>query len=50
MYITFTVLTLKQKSSSTTTASPAVKYRKLKPTNPKPFKLRTDVSKGRDYV
>ncbi|KAG2397276.1 uncharacterized protein HKW66_Vig0144880 [Vigna angularis] len=30
------------KSSSTTTASPIGKYRKLKPTNPKPFKLRTD--------
>ncbi|KOM35125.1 hypothetical protein LR48_Vigan02g127500 [Vigna angularis] len=31
-----------KKSSSTTTACPVVKYRKLKPTNPKPFKLRTD--------
>ncbi|KAG2380598.1 uncharacterized protein HKW66_Vig0248900 [Vigna angularis] len=31
-----------KKSSSTTTISPVVKYRKLKPTNPKPFKLRTD--------
>ncbi|BAT90232.1 hypothetical protein LR48_Vigan08g125300 [Vigna angularis] len=31
-----------KKSSSTTTASPIGKYRKLKPTNPKPFKLRTD--------
>ncbi|WVY92754.1 hypothetical protein V8G54_031842 [Vigna mungo] len=30
----------RKKSSSTT--SPVVKYRKLKPTNPKPFKLRTD--------
>ncbi|BAT86952.1 hypothetical protein VIGAN_05028500 [Vigna angularis var. angularis] len=32
----------RKKSSSTTTASPVGKYRKLKPTNPKPFKLRTD--------
>ncbi|XP_027931515.1 uncharacterized protein LOC114187452 [Vigna unguiculata] len=31
-----------KKSSSTTNASPVVKHRKLKPTNPKPFKLRTD--------
>ncbi|XP_047161014.1 uncharacterized protein LOC124831148 [Vigna umbellata] len=31
-----------KKSSSTTTASPVVNYRKLQPTNPKPFKLRTD--------
>ncbi|CAJ1961422.1 unnamed protein product [Sphenostylis stenocarpa] len=31
-----------KKSTSTTTASQVVKYRKLKPTNPKPFKLRTD--------
>ncbi|KAL2342015.1 hypothetical protein Fmac_009955 [Flemingia macrophylla] len=31
-----------KKSSSTSTTSQVVKYRKLKPTNPKPFKLRTD--------
>ncbi|XP_014517883.1 uncharacterized protein LOC106775291 [Vigna radiata var. radiata] len=31
-----------KKSSTTTTTYPIVKYRKLKPTNPKPFKLRTD--------
>lgn len=36
-------LTLKQKSTSTSTVPQVVKYRKLKPTNPKPFKLRTDV-------
>jgi len=48
--ITFMILTLKQKSSSTTNASPVVKHRKLKPTNPKPFKLRTDVSKGRGFL
>jgi hypothetical protein len=39
------ILTLKQKSALTTTGSQVVKYRKLKPTNPKPFKFRTDVSK-----
>ncbi|KAK7328044.1 hypothetical protein VNO77_22139 [Canavalia gladiata] len=31
-----------KKPASTSTASQVVKYRKLKPTNPKPFKLRTD--------
>ncbi|KAK7412208.1 hypothetical protein VNO78_03658 [Psophocarpus tetragonolobus] len=31
-----------KKPISTSTASQVVKYRKLKPTNPKPFKLRTD--------
>ncbi|XP_020969887.1 uncharacterized protein LOC107623890 isoform X2 [Arachis ipaensis] len=31
-----------KKHSSITTSSQVVKYRKLKPTNPKPFKLRTD--------
>ncbi|XP_027338107.1 uncharacterized protein LOC113852048 [Abrus precatorius] len=31
-----------KKSSLISAASHAVKYRKLKPTNPKPFKLRTD--------
>ncbi|XP_073225807.1 uncharacterized protein [Cicer arietinum] len=31
-----------KKSTSTTTGSQVVKYRKLKPTNPKPFKFRTD--------
>ncbi|TKY71564.1 isoleucine N-monooxygenase [Spatholobus suberectus] len=31
-----------KKSTSTSTTSQVVKYRKLKPTNPKPFKLRTD--------
>ncbi|KAJ1396577.1 hypothetical protein SESBI_32501 [Sesbania bispinosa] len=34
--------THKKSTSSTTTGSQVVKYRKLKPTNPKPFKLRTD--------
>ncbi|MED6168906.1 hypothetical protein PIB30_015963 [Stylosanthes scabra] len=31
-----------KKHTSATTGSQVVKYRKLKPTNPKPFKLRTD--------
>ncbi|WJX22126.1 hypothetical protein P8452_11463 [Trifolium repens] len=31
-----------KKSALTTTGSQVVKYRKLKPTNPKPFKFRTD--------
>ncbi|RDX96039.1 hypothetical protein CR513_21360, partial [Mucuna pruriens] len=31
-----------KKSTSTSSATQVVKYRKLKPTNPKPFKLRTD--------
>ncbi|KAK4254101.1 hypothetical protein QN277_009529 [Acacia crassicarpa] len=32
----------KPASNATTTESQVVKYRKLRPTNPKPFKLRTD--------
>ncbi|KAF7843068.1 protein split ends-like isoform X1 [Senna tora] len=36
------IMTLKQKPTSNATGSQVVKYRKLKPTNPKPFKLRTD--------
>jgi len=37
---------LKQKFTSTSTTPQVLKFRKLKPTNPKPFKLRTDVSRG----
>ncbi|XP_058771680.1 uncharacterized protein LOC131645041 [Vicia villosa] len=33
---------LYKKSTPTTTGSQVLKYRKLKPTNPKPFKFRTD--------
>lgn len=40
------IMTSNQKpASNATTGSQVVKYRKLRPTNPKPFKLRTDVSK-----
>ncbi|KAI9090913.1 hypothetical protein K1719_028398 [Acacia pycnantha] len=34
--------TQKKPASNATTGSQVVKYRKLRPTNPKPFKLRTD--------
>ncbi|XP_028801467.1 uncharacterized protein LOC114756693 [Neltuma alba] len=34
--------TQKKPTSNATTGSQVVKYKKLKPTNPKPFKLRTD--------
>ena len=35
--------TLKESSISAATSAQGVKYRKPKPTHPKPFRLRTDV-------